>query len=89
MSISVDSSGLPVVPPTTNAWVKMWNELGQQRATRGQSGRGGPEDRRVGGIPGGDSRQEHLIELLLARATLRFGERDVRVLSLEVFGDFV
>ena len=61
----------------------------QQGATGRQGGRGGPEDRRIGRVPGGNACQQHFVERLLARATLRFGDRDARVVLLEIPGDSV
>ena len=62
----------------------------RQQGTAGrQGGRGGPEDRRIGRVTGGNAGQQHFVERLLARATLRFGDRDVRVVLLEIPGDSV
>src|SRR5712691_10830560 len=61
----------------------------EQGAAGRQGGRGCPEDRRIGRVTGGNACQQHFVELLLARATLRFGDSDARVLLLEIPGDSV
>ena len=62
----------------------------RQQGTAGrQGGWGGPEERRIGRCTGGDACQHHFVELLLARATLRFGDGDVRVVLLKIPGDSV
>src|SRR3989442_572261 len=61
----------------------------EQRAAGRQGRRGGPEDRRIGRATGGNACQQHFVEFLLARATLRFGDRDTRVVLLEIPGDSV
>src|SRR5215510_4575445 len=61
----------------------------QQGAAGRQSSRGGPEDRRIGRGTGSDACQQHFVELLLARATLRFGDGDARIVLLEIPGNSV
>src|SRR5262249_2033174 len=61
----------------------------QQGAAGRQGGRGGPEDYRSGGFPGGNSCQQHFVEPLLARTTLRFGDGDARVVLLKILGNSV
>src|SRR5262245_40664690 len=61
----------------------------EQGAAGRQGGRGGPEDRRIGRVPSGNARQQHFVELLLTRTTLRGGDRDARVVLLEIPGDRV
>src|SRR5215831_11863994 len=61
----------------------------QQGAAGRQGSRGGPEDHRIGRVPSSDAGQQHFVELLIARATLRFGDRDARVVLLEIPGDSV
>src|SRR5438309_6418963 len=61
----------------------------EQRAAGRQGSRGGPEDRCIGRVTGGNACQQHFVELLLARTTLRFGDSDARVVLLKILGDSV